>query len=79
MNRTPSGAYMVIFWDGSRQPADDRLAAVLAVQSGLAAWSNPTDRIVWRMDEGDALPMFAEVVDEYGERTDACAVLKLVA
>ena len=68
---------MVKFWDGSTKDVAGRKEAVTILKTGLQAWMQKGDKILWfRLPEDTKLPTHAFVVNELGEETDAWATIK---
>ena len=73
----------VKFWDGTTKPAANREEAVQIIKTGLRAWMQKGDRIVWikqlkdvHLPSFESLPSFALVINELdGEATDAWATV----
>lgn len=66
----------VHFWDGTTKPAANREEAVRIVKTGLEAWMEKGDKIIWYLLPGDIVPPSrAYVGNEYGEETDAWATI----
>lgn len=67
----------VKFWDGTVKNATNREEAVELVKTGLQAWMQKGDKILWyRRPEDMNPPSHAFVVNELGEETDAWATIK---
>lgn len=72
-------ALIVKFWDGTEKQAKNREEAIQIAKEGLEGWRQGKDYIVWAFSHpSKKLPDTAIVVTEYGEETDACAVITLL-
>lgn len=66
----------VKFWDGTKKPAANREEAVQIIKTGLQAWMQKGDKILWfQLPEVTKLPTHAFVFNELGEETDAWATI----
>ena len=66
----------VKFWDGVKKNVANREEAVRVLKSGLQAWMQKGDKILFYKRPGDTkLPTHAFVINELGEETDAWATI----
>lgn len=65
----------VKFWDGTKKTVANREEALQIIKTGLQAWMQKGDKILWFQLPEVKLPTYAFVFNELGEETDAWAAV----